>query len=107
MSRLYFISLAVSVWVTAVLAPALVPAAAAEAASALACAKADLALMHKLADEPEPTAVTSIRLAQASMHVLEARAACRSGNYANGLALYWDADVLAGREPSPALTERR
>ena len=102
-SRSCFIPLAVSVWMTT----AHILAGAAEAASALACAKADLALMSKLADERDPTEVTSLRLAQASMRVLDARAACRAGNYANGIDLYTEADALTGAASAASLGKRR
>ena len=107
MSRSCFISLAVGVWMATVLPPGLVPAGAGEPASALACAKADLALMYRLADEPDATAATPIRLAQAGMRVLEARAACRTGNYANGIEFYAEADALTDASSASTLTERR
>jgi hypothetical protein len=106
-SRYSLISLAVSIWMAKILSPGFVPARAAEPASALACAKADLALMYKLADEPDPTAVTPTRLAQAGMRALDARAACRGGNYADGTILYGEADALTAAASAPTLTERR
>jgi hypothetical protein len=107
MSRSCLISLAVSVWVTMAHPSGLVPAGAADLASASACAKADLALMYRFSDEPNAAAVTSIRLAQAGMRVLEARAACRVGNYADGIILYGEANALTAAASAPTLTEPR
>ncbi len=75
--------------------------------TALACAKADLALIHKLADEHGTSTAGAGRLVRAAMKMIEARAACREGDYGRGLVLYSDADALTGGEPSPAVTERR
>ena len=107
MLRSCLILLTVGMWMATVLPPALAPAGAAEPATALVCAKADLALMYRLADEPDATAATPIRLAQAGMRVLEARAACRTGNYANGIEFYAEADALTDASSASTLTERR
>jgi hypothetical protein len=107
MSCSRFVPLALGAWLAPVLAFTLFPANATEAASALACAKADLALLHKLADEPGASALTAARLAQASVRVLDARAACRAGQYANGIDLYAEADALAGAAAASTLMERR
>ena len=76
---------------------------AAQPNTALACAKADLALMHKLADEHGTATAPARRLTLAALKVIEARAACRQGNYRRGLVLYSDADALTGGESSPAV----
>jgi hypothetical protein len=68
--------------------------AAAEPGSARQCAEADLALMHKLTDEPATSVVVPTRLAQAAMKGLDARAACRAGDYDRGLALFAEAHGL-------------
>jgi hypothetical protein len=76
-------------------------AAIAEPAStATACAKADLALMHKLADEHGTSAAAPARLVRASMTMIDARAACGQGDYAGGLVLYSDAEALAAPQSS-------
>ena len=75
--------------------------------TALACAKADLALLHKLADEHGTSTAGASRLVRAAMKMIEARAACREGDYKRGLVLYSDADALTGEEPLPTVTERR
>ena len=106
-SRSCFTSFAVGVLAAAVLAIAPVSVTATDAANALACAKADLAMLHKLMDEAEPPVFTSTRLAQASMRVLDARAACRAGKYADGVDLYAQADALAGAASAPVMTGRR
>jgi hypothetical protein len=76
---------------------------AAEPDTALACAKADLALMHKLADEHGVSTAAASRLARAATKAIEARAACREGDYRKGLVLYSDAEALTGGESSPAV----
>jgi hypothetical protein len=73
------------------------PAAAEQ--SYAACAKADLALIYKLADEHGTSTAAPDRLVQAARRMIEARAACRAGNYTAGLALYAEADALAGTAP--------
>jgi hypothetical protein len=102
--RSCFMSLAVIVCVG--LAARSIAAGAAEPAGAPACARADLAIMYKLGDERDPSAVASVRLAQAGLRVLDARAACRTGNYASGIDLYAEAAALAG-EPSQILEQDR
>jgi hypothetical protein len=79
----------------------------AQADTAQACAKADLALMHRLADEHGTSAAPASQLTRAAMKVIEARAACRGGEYARGLVLYSEADALTGGEASPAVTQLR
>ncbi len=77
------------------------PAAIAEPAStALTCAKADLALMHKLADEHGVSTAAPALLARAATKMIEARAACREGDYRMGLVLYSDAEALAVAQSS-------
>ena len=98
-----------SVHIAAVLGAALcslsgaLSSVAAQSDTAQACAKADLALMHKLADEHGTSTAPARRLTLAAMKVIEARAACRQGNYRRGLVLYSDADALTGAEFSPAV----
>jgi hypothetical protein len=91
-SRSWFIGLVLGAWATNLL----VTASAAEPASALACANADLALIYQLAGEPHPSPLISTQLAMASMRMLDARSACRSGEYAAGIILYREADALTG-----------
>ena len=71
--------------------------------TALACAKADLALMHKLADEHGTATATASRLARAAMKVIEARGACRGGDYARGLVFYAEAEALTADASSAAV----
>jgi hypothetical protein len=79
------------------------PSAAAQPATARACAKADLALMHRIADEHGTSTAAASRLTRAAMKAIDARAACRAGDYARGLVLYSEADVLTRDEASPAV----
>jgi hypothetical protein len=79
--------------------------AAAQPDTALACAKADLVLMHKLADEQGTSTAAASRLTRAAMKAVDARAACRRGDYGAGLALYLEADVLAGTDAPPTVTQ--
>jgi len=72
-------------------APGVFCSAAAEPASVRQCAEADLALMHRLTDEPATSVAAPSRLAQAAMKGLDARTACRAGDYERGLALYAEA----------------
>jgi hypothetical protein len=88
-------------------APVVVSSVAAQPNTALACAKADLALMYKLADEHGTATVAADLLARAALKVIDARAACRGGDYARGLVLYSEADALTSEESSPTPTERR
>jgi hypothetical protein len=105
--RACLVSLMLGAWAANALAPALVTANAAEPAAALACAKADLALIYRLSDEPHSPALTSTQLPQASVRMLDARSACRSGSYAEGIALYGEAEALAGTDSVSAITRPR
>jgi hypothetical protein len=78
-----------------------VSSVAAQPTTAQACAKADLALMYKLADEHGISTAPASRLTRAAFKMIEARAACRKGDYRRGLVLYSDADALTAAEASP------
>jgi hypothetical protein len=88
-------------------APGVFSSAAAQPDTAQACAKADLALMYRLADEHGTSTAEPSRLVRAAMMVIDARAACRQQDYTRGLVLYSEADALTGAEPSPSPAERR
>ena len=75
-------------------APGVFCVVAAEPASARQCAEADLVLMHRLTDEAQTSVASSSRLVQAAMLRLDARAACRAGDYDRGTALFAEADAL-------------
>jgi hypothetical protein len=72
-------------------APGVLWSVTAEPASARQCAEADLALLHRLTDEPATSVALPSRLAQAAMKALDARAACRAGDHSRGLVLYTEA----------------
>jgi hypothetical protein len=72
-------------------APGVLCSVTAESASVRQCAEADLALMHRLTDEPATSVTLPDRLAQAAMKALDARAACRTGDHSRGLVLYAEA----------------
>ena len=95
MSRSISVHLTIGLGAFLCSAPGVFCSAAAEAASVRQCAEADLALMHRLTDEPATSVAAPSRLAQAAMKGLDARAACRAGDYERGLALYAEASGLA------------
>jgi hypothetical protein len=81
-------------------AAAVLSPVAARPATAQVCAKADLALMHKLSDEHGTSTAAPGRLVLAAMQMIEARAACRAGDYEKGVALYSDAEKLTAQARS-------
>ena len=72
-----------------------VPTAHAQSLLSHRCAAADLALISKLDDFSSPTDASPGRMAGASKLMVDARAACRSGNEDAGLTLYAEAEKLA------------
>ena len=102
MSHFYSARLA-AILAAALCSMAAVGSVAAQPGTVQACAKADLALMHKLADEHGTATAAPSRLTRAALKVIEARAACRQGDYSRGLVLYSDADALTRSESSSAM----